>query len=454
MRCFLHNARSSSPRQPMAASIVRPLFCFLFSIFCFSSASAQDRFPPPEFRSGYTIPTDTYPAPAARLWDIADSTLLVLALALAAYFALYKRSRRGMLLLGIFAVAYFGFVRKGCVCPIGSIQNVTQALFTGNAIPWTVALFFALPLVVAVFAGRVFCSSVCPLGAIQDLFVWRPWQVPAWLEVSLGLFAYLYLGLAVLYAAVSGPYVICQYDPFVSMFRLAGPGYMFAIGGLLLLLGLFVGRPYCRFLCPYGVLLRLLSPFSLKKVRITPDQCISCRLCEKSCPFGAIRLPSHQPKALPMFAGKRALIAAILLSPLILAAFSGLGYLSADLLSLLHRDIQFAQEVSAHEQGTLLSAPSAALEAFLASGQTSDAIQTVAANLRHQFHIGATLVGLWMGLVISAKIIALSTRRNRADYTADPGTCLACARCFEDCPVELQRRGVILELPVITEPRP
>ena len=42
-------------------------------------------------------------------------------------------------------------------------------------------------------------------------------------------------------------------------FRLNGPSHMFFLGGLLLALGVVVGRPYCRFLCPYGVILRLLS---------------------------------------------------------------------------------------------------------------------------------------------------------------------------------------------------
>ena len=59
-----------------------------------------------------------------------------------------------------------------------------------------------------------------------------------------------------------GAVLICQYDPFVPLFRLNGPGYMLFLGGVLLATGLLIGRPYCRFLCPYGVLLRLLSPFS------------------------------------------------------------------------------------------------------------------------------------------------------------------------------------------------
>ncbi len=413
-------------------------------------AYAEERFPPPEFRGGYAIPTDQFPAPAARYWDFLDTGLLVGALAMAAWLGFYKRSRRGMFLLTIFAVAWFGFVRKGCVCPIGSIQNVTEAAFTGLAIPWTVAAFFMLPLVVALFFGRVFCSSVCPLGAIQDLFTRRGTQQPTWVDASFGLLAYLYLGLAVMYAALSGPYIICEYDPFVSMFRLGGPSYMLVLGGILLLIGVVVGRPYCRFFCPYGVLLRLLSRFSWRKIRITPAECINCRLCEKSCPFGAIKLPTHQEVPRPVLTGKGALVASLVAAPLIVAALAWLGYLSGDGLSTLHRDVKLAQEVAANER-VETAVPSDALKLFLTSGRSSDELYAQVDSLRGRFRIGASLVGVWMGVVIGSKLITFGIRRRRQEYTADPGACLACARCFEDCPVELKRRGVIMELPVVPE---
>ena len=50
----------------------------------------------------------------------------------------------------------------------------------------------------------------------------RPVKVPGWLEHALGLIPYVYLGAAVLFAATGSAFVICQYDPFVSFFRLGG----------------------------------------------------------------------------------------------------------------------------------------------------------------------------------------------------------------------------------------
>ena len=145
-----------------------------------------------------------------------------------------------------------------------------------------------------IFFGRIFCGAVCPLGAIQDFFVFRPMKVPSWLESSLRLLAYLYLGLAVLFVATGSAFAICRYDPFVSFFRLSGRFYMIVIGICMLVIGLFIARPYCRFLCPYGIILRQLSKLSRWRVTITPDDCIKCRLCEDACPFGAIEKPTAE----------------------------------------------------------------------------------------------------------------------------------------------------------------
>ena len=62
--------------------------------------------------------------------------------------------------LSIFSLLYFGFWRKGCVCAIGSVQNVALALFDpGYAVPLGVAAFFVLPLAFALFAGRAFAPG-------------------------------------------------------------------------------------------------------------------------------------------------------------------------------------------------------------------------------------------------------------------------------------------------------
>jgi ferredoxin len=221
--------------------------------------------------------------------EAADVALLLVALLAATWIALVTRRRRQMLALAVACLAFFGFYREGCVCPIGAIQNVTLGIFDSSYyVPWTVIAYFALPLLFALAVGRVFCSSVCPLGAMQDVVLIKAVKLPRWLDRALRALPFVYLGLAVLLAATGSLFIICAYDPFVPFFRIAGPFFMLTAGGVMVALSLFIGRPYCRFLCPYGALLGVLSRFSLTGVTITPDECITCRLCEDACPFGAI----------------------------------------------------------------------------------------------------------------------------------------------------------------------
>ena len=259
---------------------------------CAQLSIAADLFPTPEF-SNHPIPQMQTPDARAVWRDWLDLGFLAAALAAASYFAVRRRSRTGLFLLTIVSLAWLGFWRKGCVCPIGAIQNVTQALFDSQyAAGGFVIAIFTLPLAFTLFFGRSFCAAVCPLGAMQEIMAVRPVQVPAWIDHALGLLAYVYLGAAVLFAATGSAWIICRYDPFVGLFRMTSTATMLAMTAGFLGVGLFIGRPYCRWLCPYGAVLALLSRLSWRHLRIFPQQCVQCRLCEDACPYGAIQRPT------------------------------------------------------------------------------------------------------------------------------------------------------------------
>jgi NosR/NirI family nitrous oxide reductase transcriptional regulator len=387
-----------------------------------------ERFPAPDFHNGYALPkTQTSPVPSA-VWQAVDILVLAAALSLAAWFVIGKRSRKWVIGLTVASVLYFGFWRTGCVCPVGSIQNVAFAAGGhGYALPWVVAAYFLLPLLFALFYGRVFCSGVCPLGAVQDLVLFKPLPVPRWVEEPLGMLAWAYLGLAVLMAAVGSDFVICRYDPFVSFFRMSGPTHMLVIGGLLLVASMFVGRVYCRFLCPYSVLLRMLSPFSRRQVSITPTHCTNCRLCETACPFGAIRVPSKvrdHPSRWPALVG----------APAVAGAFALFGFLASGAMARVDFTVRLADAVR-QEQVSGIANPGEEMRAFRGSGRQAEQLFESAALIRHRFDLGTPIFGAWLGLVVASRMFAGGKKREH--YRADPAACVACTRCFAWCPAQV-----------------
>jgi NosR/NirI family transcriptional regulator, nitrous oxide reductase regulator len=259
------------------------------------TAAADLKFPPPEFESGYAMPKTQNPIPRALWLEYGDVLVLAAALGVASWAVHKKRSRKWVIGTAIFSLLYFGFYREGCVCAIGSIQNVALGLSnSGYAVPIGVIAFFGLPLIFALFFGRTFCAAVCPHGALQDLILLKPIKIPGWIEQGLGVIPFIYLGLAALFAATGSAFIICEFDPFIPLFRLSGSTTALSISAAFLVAGLFIGRPYCRFLCPYGALLRIASVFSKWRVRITPDTCTQCTLCAESCPYGVIREPGNR----------------------------------------------------------------------------------------------------------------------------------------------------------------
>lgn len=410
------------------------------------SVPAEQRFPPPDFESGHQLPPTATPAARALWLETADIFVLAGALGAGVWLIYRKRSRRGLIGLSLFSLAYFGFYRNGCVCAIGSLQNVALALAgPGYAIPLGAVAFFVLPLGVALFAGRAFCSGVCPHGALQDLVLLKPIKVPPWLEHGLSIFPFVYLGAGVLFAATGSAFLICQYDPFVPIFRLNGRILMVAIGVALLALGIFVGRPYCRFLCPYGALLKLASTVAKWRVRVTPNLCTQCRLCEASCPFGAMRepaLPGAEPALLR--SDRKRLAAMLALLPFLVGAGAWIGHFFSGAAATVHPTVALAGRVVRERDEPPKTGVLAPDDLALERGrQTETELLASAAVIRGKFNVGSTLFGGWIGLVIGAKLVSLSLRRRRTDYEPDRGDCFACARCFEYCPNELVRRGVM-----------
>jgi NosR/NirI family nitrous oxide reductase transcriptional regulator len=403
-----------------------------------------DRFPRPEFMKKYEEPKVQHSKPRSVYLEWFDVVVLAGTLALSSYYGLKRVSRKAIFLLSLFSVAYFGFYREGCVCPVGSTGNIAQGLgastmasimkTTPYTVPLMVVFIFLLPLLFALFFGRSFCAAVCPLGAAQEMVIIKPIQVPKGVKQFLSLLPYAYLGTAVLLAFVGGEYIICKFDPFVTFFRMGANFGTFLFAGAVLAIGTVVARPYCRFMCPYSILLKWTSVFSKWHLKTTPTECIQCRLCEDSCPFDHLHKPTLEKDPEPRSVAVRRLGLTLGLTPVIIAAGVGLGLLIHIPLSRAHWHVRLAERV-ALEKNNLVEGTTEESRAFYETSTPVEELLRQGTLIRDKMRTGAMILGGFMGLVVACKLLALSIRRKRTDYEPDRGDCYSCARCSDACSV-------------------
>lgn len=404
--------------------------------FIVFNLNAVQRFPKPEFESGYSQPITQLPSPKGIFFEYLDLMVFVLCLSVITWLVIKKRSRKGVFWLSLFALVYFGFYRKGCICPVGSLQNVTMAIFNPEyGLPVTTIAFFILPLAFTLFYGRTFCAGVCPLGAIQDVFALRPVTLKSWVQSLLGLIPFIYLGLAVLFAATDSDFIVCRYDPFVGFFRHNATFMMFAIGGILLFIGVFIARPYCRFLCPYGVLLNLVSRFAKNHMSIAPSTCINCKLCENACPFGAIDKPTGAKFKEDTHILAKRLILYCFITPLLVVVTGWTASKYHETFAKVNFKVRLANELVQSEKKKQEKTSFEAYT-FSSSGKPITKLYQEAAVILNRFYIGSWILGGFIGLVLGLTLARLTLIQYRNEYNTNKGTCFSCVRCVDYCPVK------------------
>jgi len=164
---------------------------------------------------------------------------------------------------------------------------------------------------VTLLFGRFFCGFLCPLGTLIDICdpFFTKFERPALRPLKSGKYLLLVFlaGAAIIGAAFSqffDPLVIFErsliliFYPVASFFiALATPlkefGYtenVIALGSFILILGLgyFTPRFWCRNLCPLGGLLAVVAKFSLFKFQYR-EHCDQCGFCARVCPTAAIK---------------------------------------------------------------------------------------------------------------------------------------------------------------------
>ncbi|MCD6526129.1 MAG: 4Fe-4S binding protein [Desulfuromonas sp.] len=187
--------------------------------------------------------------------------------------------------------------------PIGGLASLKLWLFTGtfdDKHPAALVLLVTF-LLMSLIAKKSFCSWLCPVGTLSEA-TWklgkrifgRTFTMWRWLDIPLRSLKYLLLAFFVKILLIDMPaYAIASFiqSPYWSLSDVKMLRFFthvstttMVIVGITSILSLFYKNFWCRYLCPYGALLGLVSMLSPFKIRRDTSTCTNCQLCTKACP--------------------------------------------------------------------------------------------------------------------------------------------------------------------------
>ncbi|GBE00826.1 putative electron transport protein YccM [bacterium BMS3Bbin06] len=187
--------------------------------------------------------------------------------------------------------------------PIAGFMSFKYSLLTGivePAHPAALVLFVGI-VAVSLVLKKGFCGWICPIGTLSQYF-WmvggkvrgRNFHMNNKLDIPLRSVKYIIMGLFLLLIGVAMTpnmmvlFFITDYYKIVdvktmkfftdmsriTLFVLIGIGFF----------SLIYKNFWCRYLCPYGALLGLVSLLSPLKIRRNGERCIHCHSCTEHCP--------------------------------------------------------------------------------------------------------------------------------------------------------------------------
>ena len=186
--------------------------------------------------------------------------------------------------------------------PIAGLMNLKYFLVTHQAptIHPAAMVLAAIFLLSSLLLKKTFCSWLCPVGTVSE-YLWklgrkvfrRNLTVPRWLDVALRslkyilmaffLFIVLSMTAETLNDFMVAPFGIIADVKMLNFFRNMSVIGMAVIGSLVVL-SVFIQNFWCRFLCPYGALMGIVSTLSPVRIRRDANACIDCAKCAKACP--------------------------------------------------------------------------------------------------------------------------------------------------------------------------
>jgi polyferredoxin len=251
----------------------------------------------PAAEGGFDFEEDEEETPtwAADIRAQAIDIAAVAAFCVLAFVSFFRKSVRLKYVTLAAAVLYLGFYKSQLI----SIVNVF-GLMGGNLpifrynMAWY--LLAAVTVVSTVLWGRVYCGRICAFGAftqLVDAIVPARWQVkiPRAIERRASWIKYGILASVIAYFLITSDPLIYPYvEPFWMFGLHLRTPILLTMLGALLVTTVFVRNAYCRFLCPLGAFLGIVSNLTVFRIKRW-SECNHCRICEKACEWGAIRGP-------------------------------------------------------------------------------------------------------------------------------------------------------------------
>jgi polyferredoxin len=282
----------SPARSAVARYGVTTLRALLVSVLLLGITSAQ----PPADDGGWNFEDEEAEAAPTLLDHAAEQAVdigLFLAFAALAMVSFLRRSVPLKYVTLVVSVLYMGVYKSQLI----SVVNVFGAL-TANLPVFAYSMawyaFAIFTVATTVLWGRLYCGRICAFGALTqiiDAVVPKRFQleIPATIEQRAGYIKYGILFAAIGYYLATSEIAFYRYiEPF-WLFTFDATPVLWTMVGALLVASIFVRNLYCRFLCPLGAALGLVSSvttvFKIKRW----SECSQCALCEKTCEWGAIR---------------------------------------------------------------------------------------------------------------------------------------------------------------------
>ncbi len=210
---------------------------------------------------------------------------------MAGIFVRFKSTRnlRGFTLIA--SVVILGFYVGGCPCPIMSLQHVIFALI-GHEPNWTGMVWFLGLIPVTFLFGKVWCGWICHLGALQE-FLYLPGKVKflqsARAQTIMRRVRIFLLIALIIQIVITQTNLFKEIDPFKVAFNLRSANMTgWILLGLVLMFSLFMFRPFCKTVCPIGLILGWVAKIPGASILAPSESCKGCHICNKSCSVNAI----------------------------------------------------------------------------------------------------------------------------------------------------------------------